>query len=132
MKALFDAIFAKLSGSALSTAIGGRLHFTIAPQGGTLPFVVYEMVSGVPEWTFTEEMESVRVQFTIISDASSAIEAENIYGNLTALYDDCALTITGYKAIWMQRTFQHLTREGDGAGTAWQYVVEYHIYMEKN
>lgn len=131
MKALTTAIYAKASGSAFSTAIGGRLYKGRAPDGAVYPYVVYMVISETPDPTFSDDLENVLVQFSIFSSASSSGEAEDIYALLCALYDNCALTITGETMIYMQRQVatpmveDHVTVSG--TLEVWHYAVDYAV-----
>jgi len=101
---LLTAIYGKLAGSALSTAIGGRMYLDQAPGKPTFPYVVFFIVSSVPEKTFTEDMSETLIQFSIYSASSSATEISAIYAALKTLYDECSLTITGSSLVWMKET----------------------------
>lgn len=103
MNHLITAITNKLSGSALSTSVGGRIYLDRAPQGAVYPHVVFFIVSGVPERTFTEEYENVLIQFSLFSASKSATEITTMYANLDTLFDECALTITGSTLVRMSR-----------------------------
>jgi len=101
---LLTAIYGKLAGSTLSTAIGGRMYLDQAPDKPTFPYVVFFIVSSVPEKTFTEDMSETLIQFSIYSASSSATEISAIYAALKTLYDECSLTITGSSLVWMKET----------------------------
>lgn len=103
MTNLITAIMTKVSGSALSTAVGGRVYFDEAPQGCAFPYVVFFIVSGSPDPTFTDGIDDILIQFSIFSTSKSITEISGIYGNMKTLFDDCALTITGATHLWMER-----------------------------
>ncbi len=134
MKALATAIFAKLSGSALDTAIGGRLFMRLAPDGTDYPYAVYLVVSAVPDDTFAKNGEEVLVQFSVFSVASSPGEIQDIVTNLRALYDDCILTITGNVLVWMkwEQTTSAIEEYAtpDGTTTVWAYHVDYRVLTQ--
>lgn len=46
---LTTAIYSKFSGSALSTDVGGRMFKLEAPQDTEMPYVVFFVVSNVPQ-----------------------------------------------------------------------------------
>jgi uncharacterized membrane protein (GlpM family) len=101
---LLTAIYGKLAGSTLTTAIGGRMYLDQAPDKPTFPYVVFFIVSSVPEKTFTEDLSETLIQFSIYSASSSATEISAIYAALKTLYDECSLTITGSSLVWMKET----------------------------
>lgn len=131
MKALSQAIYSYSVNSAFSNAIGGRFYKARAPEGTIYPYAIYLLVSDVPDNTFTENLEDVLIQFSLFSSASSSTEVEDMFTALKALYDDCALTITGSTLIWMQRGLASLDPEEhttqDGTVEVWHYSVEYSI-----
>lgn len=136
MKNLSTGIFSKISGSAFSTSIGGRLYKARAPQGATWPYVVYDLISDNPMDTFTDRLEDVLVQFTIFSSASGTTEIEDIFTKLKTLYDYCSLTITANTHLLMERSGANLM-SGDldveeGGGQYFQYNVDYNILMKKD
>ena len=131
MKALTTAIYGKLSGSLLDTAIGGRMYKGRAPDGATYPYVVYLLVSDVPDNTFQEDLERVTIQFSLFSSASSSTEVEDMYSYLKTLYDDCTMTITGETLLFMHRNSASLMVEDhatiSGTVQVWHYAVDYLI-----
>ncbi len=135
MKELSKAIFAKLAGSALDTAIGGRFYKARAPEGTAYPYVIFMLVSDVPADTFKDKLDDVLIQFSLFSSASSSTEIEDIYANLETLYDDCSLTITGSTAIWMKRQNATLMMEdhitSNGTVEVWHYAVDYSIIAQR-
>lgn len=134
MKAVTTAIFSKFSGSALDTAIGGRLYKGQAPEGAEFPYAVYGLVSDIPDVAFSLHGEESRWQFDLFSAASSSGEVEDLYTYLKALYDECDLTITSQTHIWMRRENAILMVEDyvTPAGTqkVWHYAVDYMILTE--
>jgi hypothetical protein len=101
---LLHAIMDKVTGSALSTDVGGRVYLDQAPDGAEFPYVVFFIVSGVPDRTFTEHYTDTLIQCSLFSASSSATEVTTIYADLIALLDECALTIAGSALVWMKET----------------------------
>lgn len=135
MKNLTTALYSKLTGSALSTAVGGRVFKGVAPEGTEYPYVVYSMISDVPDYTFTETLEDVTIQFDIFSNASSSGEIEDLFGNLKSLYDFCSMTVTGGSLLYMRRSFASLYVEDvttpTGTEAVWHYSIDYEIKMKR-
>lgn len=102
MNNLLTAIYGKVSGSALANDVSGRVYLDQAPQGVEFPYVVFFIVSGTPDRTFTERYTDTVIQFSIFSDSPAATEITNIYKDLRALYDECTLTITSSSLVWMR------------------------------
>jgi hypothetical protein len=100
---IFTAIVSKLSGSSLAGDIGDRFYADIAPEGVEFPYCVFSLVTGSPEYTFTENFETLSMQFSLYSISDGLTEITSMYEHLTALFDDCTLSISGQTFIWMQR-----------------------------
>ena len=138
MDALLAAIMTKAGGSALSDDVGGRVFLDEYHGSGpaVYPYAKFFIVSGVPEKTYSEDYENITVQFSLFSISESAVEIADMYADLTALFDECALTITGYTLIWMKR--QNLTTMIDeittpaGTATLKHWAVDYEILMSLN
>ena len=132
MKALFDAIYGKLAGSDLATNhIAARMYLSQAPQGASFPYVTYELVTGITDWTFCADMEfdDVTIQFNLFSNnLISAVEVTGMFTDLIALYDWCNLTVAGYTYLYMRREFYHLVRDIENG--VWQYIVQYAVMLE--
>lgn len=132
MKNLSTALYSKLSGSSFMSAIGSRVFKGYAPDGTEYPYCVYLLVSDVPEYTFSEIYSHVIIQFSIFSNASGSTEVEDLYTYLKALYDECSLTITSSKLVWMRRENATLNVEDhttpSGTQQVWHYAVEYFVY----
>ena len=129
MQVLLTGIYSKYSSDiALKAALAGSLYFTEAIQTATYPYGVYHLISDVPSWTFDSDMEGYIIQFNLYSKNSSSTEVNTAFTALTALYDDCELTVTDYTPILMWREMSLLTRESD----IWNYTVQYRIMNQKN
>jgi len=107
MNNLLASIMTKVSGSALSTDVGGRIYLDEAPDGCEMPYCVFFIISDVPDNTFTENIEDILIQFSLFSASQGATEITTMYTDLKALFDDCYLTITSNNHIYMMR--QNLT-----------------------
>jgi len=102
MTNILTALYGKFAGSSLSSDVGGRLFLDQAPDGCEYPYVVYQIVSGVPDKTFTEVYTDTLIQFSLFSSSSSVLEIATMYADLKTLLDECSLTITGSTLVWMR------------------------------
>jgi len=103
MKALRNAIYSKLAGSSLDTLVNGQLYYGAAPFGTRFPYVVFMPVAQTPDKTFTEYYTDSLIQFSVFSAVeTSSTECYDIMEAVKTLYDECALTITGYTLVWMK------------------------------
>ena len=127
MQVLFTGLYNKyLSNAALKAVITG-FYFTEAPQDAVLPYVVYHKISGVPDYTYTEDMENVIIQFNIFDDHSSSTTVNDIYAKLTALFDWCTLTVAGWDSIYMKRELDSLVRDND----IFNYFLQYRLEIQR-
>lgn len=136
MDALLAAIYGKISGSALSADVGGRVYLDEAPAGCEFPYVVFFIVSGVPDNVFTKYGESVLIQISLFSASAGATEITTMFNHLTALYDDAQLTVTGYNMIVMERQNLMTTVEEietpEGKQTVKHWTVDYEAVIQKS
>lgn len=128
MNDLLTAIYGKFSGSTLSTFVGGRIYLDTVPQDVVLPYIAFFIVSGIPDRTFTEHYTDTLIQFSLFSDDESGIEITTMYDNLTTLFDECSLTITGSTLVWMREL--NLTTMIDESVKHW--AVDYEVRTSLN
>ncbi len=128
---LLTAIKSKFSGSALSTDVDGRIYLDQAPENCQCPYVVYFIVSGVQDKTFTEHYTNTLIQFSLFSASEGATEISTIYRDLKTLFDECSMTITSNTMVWMRE--QNLTTmiedvtTVDGIQTLKHWAVDFEI-----
>lgn len=124
MRALFEAIQSRFTGSSLDTALGGRLAMGQGRQEWAMPFGVYFLVGNVAD----QLMEHCSIQFSLFDDAPSAGRICDAYAVLTALFDNCDLPGVGNPGnLGMERSFSQLIRD-EGV---WHYIVEYSLLIER-
>ena len=133
---LSKGIYGKLSGSALASHIAARMYKGRAPEDADYPYVVYMIVSDVPDPTFSSNYEDALIQFSLFSSTSGSTEVENMYTDLKTLYDDCTMTIAAgaNTLIWMQRQNATLMVEDHttptGTVQVWAYHVDYMVTVK--
>ena len=134
MNELYTAIYNKFSNATTHgayTNVGGRFYLNHAPQGATLPFIVYWSVSDIADMDFGEEQEDFTIQFDIFSQNNSATEAGTILGNLKSLFDNCSLTVTGWRHITFSRQNTYPNNDFTESPPVHGYSVEYDVLIEK-
>lgn len=92
----------KTTGSLLSADVGGRIYLDYAPDYAEYPSVVFFIVAGNPDRTFTERYTDTLIQFSLFSASGGAAEITTMHTHLKALFDECTLTITGSVLVWMK------------------------------
>lgn len=135
MNNLIDAIKAKYASSALETDVNGRIDLDESPDM-TLPRVVWFVVTGVPDDVFAKKGSQTLIQFSIFVAMTSGIAAmTTIYNDLHALFDECALTITGNTHLLMRETNLTTMVEADttteGAPGVRHWAADYEVYFQK-
>jgi hypothetical protein len=135
MKEIATGIYGKFTAlggggahNSLYLGLDGRLYHTQALQTTTFPFCVFSFVSQGTEYTFTDEFENLVVQFSLFSTTNSSLEIEDLRAKLTALYDWCSLSVTGYSHLYMRRISSRLTKDDR---PAWHYSIDYRIFVVK-
>lgn len=134
MKTLTTALMARFNATennvhtSLYTLVSGRMFKERARQKAVLPYVVYYVISDIPEWNFCSDFERVRIQFNLFSATNDSVQVEDMYSALKALYDWKPLVIANYDHVYMKRLSASLTR--DPVDDAWMYRVDYEIFME--
>ena len=136
MDALLTALATKISGSALSDSVVGRVWLDSSLPNPEYPYVLYQVISGSPEDTFTDDLEDVAIQFSIFSTSSSVAEIAAIYNHLETLFEDCVLTVSGAVNLWTVRTsFGTATYDIDatpaGTTTVKQWDADYSVLVQE-
>ena len=131
MQAILTAIYSLYNSNlALKASIPGGLFFEMAPQGATLPFAVYSMITSVPDYYLGGmSFELVQIQFDIYADTN--VKRLTAQSALTSLYDDARPTVTGYTSIIMERSNVQLLRDGD-QDQIFRAIVEYECRFLKS
>ena len=134
MKALFDGIYNKFTGSTGAgtpyVLTGGRLHPSEAPQNSSYPYGAYHLISNTPDYVFerTPVIENALIQFNLYDDNNSAVDICTLYTAVTNLYDWCNLTTSGYSSVYMKREFSYLLKDEK----LWDYMIQYRVVLQKN
>jgi len=97
------ALYSKLAGgTALIAALGGTaIYAEQAPDGQSLPYVVFSHVGGGPENITPREMYSD--QWNVRAYAATRAQANALDGHLSGLLHKGGLSVTGYTTFWMVR-----------------------------
>jgi hypothetical protein len=135
VNALFTGIYSKI-GTAESptdfyTAIGGRFYHVKAPQGATFPYGVYDMIDDSSELDFNEENLMITIQIDVFAEDNSAKSAGVILGHQKALFDDCALTVSGWRFLSMTREWTVPNHDISRVPPIMGYSSQYEIELEK-
>ena len=90
-----------LSNAPINTACGGRIHWSVRPQGSPYPALVLTVISGAPERTFSgpDPLERKRVQIDAYALSYGAAKAlarlvKEALSNLT--FDNSGVTFWAF------------------------------------
>lgn len=133
---LYAAIITKVSGSDLSTAVGGRIYSEDAPDGAALPYVIFIDPLAEQRDTFSERIEDISLQFSAFSDSTSTVEIGGIYDNIRSLFDDATLSVSGWTNIMtvFESRFKNIERTSTETGEAIlrHWDVNYRLVVQEN
>ena len=135
MEELIKAVIARYSSSAgadLRAVTTGGMWLSQAPESAGGVYIVLTPVSAPIEHVmggtmFTQDCD---LQFTVATITGSASDVVTAVGKLTALYDFCSLTLTGYSLLVSRR----LSNQGpirDDFTTGYSAFVEYRFTIGK-
>lgn len=132
MDALCDAIEARYAGSGGATLRGlvnGLTLDEVSPRHGiAAPYVRYSIISNPTDYSFgPKRSHTTRVQFTVVGGSSDTRESVGaIMAALVALYDFCAMTVSGYAHVVMKRENDLLAAGEPG----WIWTVDYLVRLQ--
>ena len=112
-------------------AIGGRLYLNVAPQGATFPYCVYFVYGDENNPDFSDDHEEFEIQFNIFSQNNSALEAGTLLSSLKSMFDDAALTVSGWRHLEMERTSVLPNNDFDQVPPINGYSILYDVMLEK-
>jgi len=134
MSALLAALITKLTGTALWTAVAGRVYLDRAPELAVFPYVVFSIISSVPQDTFSESVEDTLIQFDLYSTSEGATEITTLYEALKATLKNGSLTVAGSTHLWMTQenltTFVDEITTPSGTVGAKHWSVDYSIGVQ--
>ena len=129
-------IMTTISGSLLSTDIGGRLFEDEAPEDGAeYPYAIYFVVVSNPDDNFTHIIEGSLIQFSLFSTSKSSSEIKTMETHLNALFHKKMLTVAGQTMVWMERknkiTMVDDVITPDGTQRIKHYALDYEVTAQE-
>ena len=113
----------------LKAVLVNGLWDTSAPQDTPYPFGVFQMISDVADYNFSDDFEDVLIQFKLFSDVSgSSIELIGMFNALIKVFDFAVMTVSGHKTVSMVRQTAEKLKIED----VWQYTILYRLLLEKD
>lgn len=105
MNAIDTAIYSKLNGgTALTTLLSGTtaIYHLQAPEGGTLPYVVWNLQGGGDENLSRHRVKQL-VYFVRAYSGVGAAQAGSIDAQIDTLLHLVPLTVSGWTDLWLAR-----------------------------
>lgn len=125
MKTVFDALYTKFTGSALSVAVGGRYFETEAEPGTALPYVVASIISDLPRHELSHTFVDLLIEISVV-----AVDLPGMY-TVTALahtlFDNCALSLSGWQQVGLFTWDSETPLKEDGGR---RNVIEYRLQLK--
>lgn len=137
MQALLTAIANKMIDTNILNDVGGRAYQDTA-DAPDMPYLVYSIVSAVPDRTFSEHYHDVLLQFDLFSPVSAGRTAiTTMYADLVALLDECSLDITSYTLVWIKEQnlvtmVEDSSALQDGSNLLFHYAVDFEARISLN
>jgi hypothetical protein len=141
MKNTIAGIFTLFNaGCTFNTSVGGRMFYSVAPTGTTLAdgaYCVFFVVSNVDDDTFSENQNSIYIQFSLYSGTSSPTEILDMETYLTAMLKDKTFPVSGATVVHTHRLQSNgptWTKADMELGTEgyWSTDVDFLIYINRS
>ena len=118
-------------GTAVFTCFDTKTYQVKAPQGATVPYITFGLLTEAPIGTFEdfETIENLTFWVNCFSDKSTADLAE-IADEVMDSLDDKTLTVTGYSSMKCLREFINLATWDNEIGI-FQISLRYRAWLEK-
>ena len=124
--------------SALADTVGGRIYYGFADTN-EYPRVVFHVISAPKEKTFTEVYRNTLIQVDLFSAMSAGdTQIGQMYADLTALLDECSLSITGSTLVWCKEENLVTLDEDldeplpDGSCGLYHWIADYEVRSSLN
>lgn len=128
LQALGSALYSTLAGgSALIDRLGGTaIYNTVAPQGASLPYVVFFVSAGRDINSSPRRARDYVVTVKAVTDAGVKAATE-LDGEIDAILHDAELDITGWGNYWTMRESDIMYTEVGGNTLYWHVGGQYRI-----
>lgn len=113
--ALQSAIFAKLTGDAVVTALlGGERMYDDVPVRAEFPYITFGQSSDRDWSTGTESGSEHLMTLHVWSRAHGRKQVDDVIEAARTALHDAALTLSGHRLINLRHEFSDVRRDGDG------------------
>lgn len=134
LKVFVDAVFKRFNvdaqGNTLKTLASGGMFPGEAPQKTAPPYIIYDLASDAPIRTYNVGSTPQLIEQPDITFRCYAITLAivlNVIEELTAVYDDVSLTVSGFNMIKFDRGIVNTFKDPDKEGFV--ATVDYSVMM---
>lgn len=114
--------------SALTTLVTGGLWYERAPRDTTPPYTDFTLEIIDKMRTYDSRIEIAILSFIPFSaDKQTPKETFNIFKEITNVYDDVVLTVTGFKMVKCERDTAIPLKDPDNEG--YQNTIDYTVWI---
>lgn len=129
MKRLAEAIANRANNDqALMEKINNEFHFEKQPEGTTLPYCRFVLISQVPDYDHDIVRPIENTLWQIDSFSRSALEVLEVAGEVQRVFDNAQFEIEGYNLLRCERQSSDLIYESENG--IYHYYSEYRIYVD--
>lgn len=123
-KVLKKAIRSRMANDDTLTgmATGSRIYDRVAPPGTALPYIIFQLQGGGPDNLVPRELLDMSVVIKVVTTGYATTTAEDIMARIDTLFDDHALSVTGYTAFWCKREAPDLDYTEEEAGRIYRHI----------
>jgi hypothetical protein len=134
LKVFADAVFKRFNvdveGATLKALATGGMFADEGPQKNSAPYIIYDLASDEPIRTFNvggvaQLIEQPDITFRCYAITKAIVL--NVVKELTAVYDDVSLTVTGFNMIRFDRGIANTFKDPDKKGFV--ATVAYSVMM---
>lgn len=137
MQELLTGIYTQFSStphSSFYNDIGGRLYLEEVEQDTEYPYAVYRLLNNTHTWTFDSNYEDSYLEFILVSDSTAgAGEILNMYKHCDNLFDNAAISVSGYQRVGLNRETNFLSKIPSEVAdkSLWQMNIEFRALIRK-
>ena len=105
MRVVDAGLYTLLNADATLVSLGSTgAYRLVAPQGATLPYVIFSQMSGVDDYTFDGRSgRSLLYQVKAVTSGQSASTAEQMAERIDAVLTDGSLSVSGWTVLRCRR-----------------------------
>ena len=131
MNAVDAAIYSALTGdTTVGNKVDDRIYHGLAPEQKTYPFIVFQEVSGLDDYTMTRRAtRTLRYQVMCVDKGPSAKAAGEVMDAVDGALHDQALTVASHDTLYVRRDSSREFTEVDAGIVYWHEVAEYLVVI---